>query len=106
MLGLADGPETIVIASNYGRPHHPSWYHNLRADPHATIEVDGVRQDVVARELHGAERDRDYRRAEELFPGFTCYGRWASDRTIPVLRLRSRRGNSGSPLVRTAPAGS
>jgi len=85
---LPDGQDTIVIASNYGRPHHPSWYHNLRADPHATIVVDGVRRDVVAHELHGAERDRDFRRGEKMFPGFTRYRGWASNRTIPVLRLR------------------
>jgi deazaflavin-dependent oxidoreductase (nitroreductase family) len=90
VLGLPDGPETIVIASNYGRPHHPAWYHNLKADPHATIVVDGVSSEVVAHELQGSERDRDYHRAEEMFPGFTRYGRWASHRTIPVLRLRPR----------------
>jgi deazaflavin-dependent oxidoreductase (nitroreductase family) len=90
VLGLPDGQEIIVIASNYGRAHHPSWYHNLRADPHATIAVDGVRREVVAHELHGAERDRDYRRGEEIFPGFTHYRHWTPNRTIPVLRLRPR----------------
>lgn len=90
VLGLPDGPDTIVIASNYGRPRNPSWYYNLRADPHATIVVDGVSREVVAHEVRGAERELEYRRGEELFPGFTRYGRWASNRTIPVLRLRPR----------------
>lgn len=90
VLGLPDGQETIVIASNYGRRRNPSWYYNLRADPQATIVVDGVSREVVAHELQGAERDRDYRRGEEVFPGFTRYRRWASNRTIPVLRLRPR----------------
>lgn len=90
VLGLPDGPDTIVIASNYGRSRHPSWYYNLRADPHATIVVDGVSREVTAYELRGAERDRDYLRGEEMFPGFSRYGRWAANRTIPVLRLRPR----------------
>ncbi len=90
LLGLPDGDDVIVIASNYGRPHNPSWYHNLRADPHASVVVDGVRREVVAHELQGAERDRDFRRLEELFPGFRRYSGWASHRTIPVLRLRPR----------------
>lgn len=90
VLGLPDGEDTIVIASNFGRRHNPGWYFNLRADPHATIVVDGLSFEVVARELQGAERDRDYQRGEEMFPGFTRYRGWASNRAIPVLRLRPR----------------
>jgi deazaflavin-dependent oxidoreductase (nitroreductase family) len=91
VLGLRDGEDAILIASNFGRPRNPAWYHNLRADPHATIVVGGVRREVVARELEGAERERDYRRGEEIFPGFSHYRRWAGNREIPVLRLTPRR---------------
>jgi deazaflavin-dependent oxidoreductase (nitroreductase family) len=87
VLGLPDGEEMIVIASNFGRPRNPSWYYNLRANPHATILFDGASRDVVARELTGAERERDYQRGEEIYPGFTHYARWAANRRIPVLRL-------------------
>jgi deazaflavin-dependent oxidoreductase (nitroreductase family) len=87
VLGLPDGEDTIVIASNFGRPHNPAWYYNLRANPNATIVVDGVRREVVARELSGSDRESGYRRGEEIFPGFTHYRRWATDRQIPVLRL-------------------
>jgi deazaflavin-dependent oxidoreductase (nitroreductase family) len=87
VLGVPDGEDTIVIASNFGRPRNPAWYHNLRANPHATIVRGGNRRDVIARELTGSERERGYRRGEEIFPGFTHYPRWAKDRQIPVLRL-------------------
>jgi deazaflavin-dependent oxidoreductase (nitroreductase family) len=87
VLGLPDGDDTILIASNFGRPRNPSWYHNLCANPRATIVVDGVRREVVARELGGAERERGYRRGEEIFPGFIHYRRWTPDRQIPVLKL-------------------
>jgi deazaflavin-dependent oxidoreductase (nitroreductase family) len=87
VLGLRDGDETILIASNFGRPHNPSWYHNLRANPHATITVDGISREVVARELSGPDRERGYRRGEEIYPGFTYYRRWAANRQIPVLTL-------------------
>jgi deazaflavin-dependent oxidoreductase (nitroreductase family) len=90
ILGLAEGDDLIVVASNFGRPGHPAWYRNLRANPHATIVVDGTSREVVARELSGAERERGYRRAEEIFPGFTRYRGWAPDREIPVLRLEPR----------------
>jgi deazaflavin-dependent oxidoreductase (nitroreductase family) len=87
VLGLPDGEDVILIASNFGRPRNPCWYHNLRANPRATIVVGGSSREVVARELSGPERERGYRRGEEIFPGFTRYPRWASNRQIPVLRL-------------------
>lgn len=37
VLCIPDGEDSILIASNYGRPHNPSWYYNLRAHPYATI---------------------------------------------------------------------
>ncbi len=87
VLGLPDGDGMIVIASNFGRAHNPSWYHNLRANPRATIVFDGVERELEARELAGAERERAYARGEEVYPGFTHYRRWAANREIPVLRL-------------------
>jgi deazaflavin-dependent oxidoreductase (nitroreductase family) len=88
VLGLSDGEDAILIASNFGRPRHPSWCYNLRAHPRATIVLGGVSREVVAHELEGAERERGYRRGEEIFPGFTRYRRWAPNREIPVFRLR------------------
>jgi deazaflavin-dependent oxidoreductase (nitroreductase family) len=87
VLCLPDGEDMILIASNFGRPHNPAWYHNLRANPRATIHFDGTRREVTARELSGTERERDYRRGEDIYPGFTHYRRWAANRQIPVLRL-------------------
>jgi deazaflavin-dependent oxidoreductase (nitroreductase family) len=88
VIGLPDGEDTILIASNFGRPHNPAWYYNLRANPHATISMKGTSREVVARELSGSEREIGYRRGEEIFPGFTQYRRWATHRQIPVLRLK------------------
>ena len=99
VLGLRDGESTIVIASNYGRPRNPSWYYNLRANPRATIVVDGITRDVVARELSGSERARCYQRGEDVFPGFTNYRRWASNRQIPVLRLEPPSAACGRPTI-------
>ena len=89
VLGLRDDDAIVVIASNFGRPRHPAWYHNLRAHPQAWVAADGVTRAVEARELTGAERDRQFRRAVEIYPGFDRYRRWAG-RPIPVLRLEPR----------------
>jgi deazaflavin-dependent oxidoreductase (nitroreductase family) len=98
VLALPDGEDVILIASNFGRPRHPSWYHNLRVDPHATIVTGGVSREFVASELSGADRERCYARAEEIFPPFTQYPRWAGTREIPVLRLQA----SGAALGASA----
>ncbi|MET0758565.1 MAG: nitroreductase/quinone reductase family protein [Mycobacterium sp.] len=86
VLGLPDGDRVVVVASNYGRPHHPNWYYNLLANPRASIEIGGVARRVVAHELDGAERERCYQRGVDVYPGFTLYQRRVR-RRIPVLAL-------------------
>jgi deazaflavin-dependent oxidoreductase (nitroreductase family) len=86
VLGLADGEAIVVIASNFGRPHHPAWYHNLRADPRARVTAGGETRALRARELTGAERERWFARGAAIYPGFERYRSWVA-RPIPVLRL-------------------
>jgi deazaflavin-dependent oxidoreductase (nitroreductase family) len=48
LIHRTDGDRWVVVASKGGAPNHPAWYENLRADPHATIEVKGEEIPVVA----------------------------------------------------------
>ena len=41
VLGIPTPEGLAVIASNFGRPRQPGWYHNLRAHPDATVTVRG-----------------------------------------------------------------
>ena len=77
----------VVIASNYGQRNNPSWYHNLLANPRATILFDGVRREMTARELDGEERNRWYERGIEIYPGWVQYRKRAAHRRIPVIEL-------------------
>ena len=88
LLAVSSADRVVVIASNYGKPHHPAWYHNLRADPHAELVADGVTTRVVAHEAEGAERDQLWREALSFWPGWTTYERRAAPRRIPVLVLQ------------------
>ena len=85
--GIPDGDRTALIASNYGQRHHPGWYHNLRANPRASISVEGVSTDVLAYEAEGEERERLWRQALEVYPGWVGYERRASNRRIPIMVL-------------------
>lgn len=87
LLGLVDGDRVAVIASNYGQRHYPAWYHNLRANPRATIVLDGVVRPVQAREADAAERDRLWQAALRVYPGYAAYQRRAAPRRIPVVIL-------------------
>jgi F420H(2)-dependent quinone reductase len=37
LVALPVGDRVVVIASNYGQRRNPAWYHNLRANPRATM---------------------------------------------------------------------
>lgn len=83
-----DGDAVILIASNAGRPEHPSWYFNARAN--ADVELNGLpyRAEIVEDE---AERARLWDLGDNVFPPFAQYRQSAarSGRTIPILRLNS-----------------
>jgi deazaflavin-dependent oxidoreductase (nitroreductase family) len=51
------GESYVVIASNNGARAHPAWYHNLLADPRATVEVGPEKLQVRARTAGPGERD-------------------------------------------------
>lgn len=91
VLGFPLGGDLVVVASNWGRPRHPAWYHNLRACPDATVTVHGQATPVVARETHGTERERLWESARSVYPGLAAYSRRAADRRIPVVVLHRRR---------------
>jgi len=87
VLGIPYRDRIVVIASNYGRSHHPAWYHNLRANPAAELSVNRVTHAVEARELDGPERDACFQQAVALYPGFLTYRDRATGRHIPLLIL-------------------
>ncbi len=82
----ADGDRYVVFASKAGAPTNPDWYHNLRANPRATVEVDTDTAEVTARVAEGEERDRLWERQKQEFPGFAEYEA-KTDRAIPVVVL-------------------
>lgn len=83
---LMDEGRYVVFATKGGAPTNPAWYHNLRANPEATIEVGTETIKVTASEVTGPERDRLYRAQAERRPAFADYER-ETDRVIPVVVL-------------------
>ena len=75
-----------VFASKAGAPDNPDWYHNLVANPSATIELGTEEVAVTARVLEGDEREAVWSKQKELMPGFAEYEE-KTDRVIPVIVL-------------------
>lgn len=75
-----------VFASKAGAPTNPDWYHNLPANPKATIEVGTDRVDVTARVTEGEERERIWSKQKLDYPGFAEYEQ-KTTRPIPVVVL-------------------
>jgi deazaflavin-dependent oxidoreductase (nitroreductase family) len=83
---LPDGDRYVIFASKAGAPENPAWYHNLKANPKAKIEVGDDTLDVVAQEATGDERDRLYAAQAALLPQFADYAK-KTDRKIPAIVL-------------------
>lgn len=80
------GDAWAVFASKAGAPDNPDWYHNLVANPQATIELGTEDVAVTARVLEGDERSEVWEKQKQLMPGFADYEA-KTDRVIPVVVL-------------------
>jgi deazaflavin-dependent oxidoreductase (nitroreductase family) len=86
LLYFRDGDNVIVAGSNWGQTHHPAWALNLKANPHATMQIGRDKADVVARVAEGDERERLWPMLEEKWPAYRTY-RERSGRDIMVFVL-------------------
>jgi deazaflavin-dependent oxidoreductase (nitroreductase family) len=88
LVYFTDGGEVILIASSFGRPRYPAWFHNIKANPEVTLEAKGRSGRFRAREVEGEDRARLYELAKQVYTGYGNYEqRTAGIRHVPVLRL-------------------
>src|SRR6201996_3567558 len=62
---FSDADRVIVIAANFGAPHRPAWYYNVKANPEVTLSGRGIGGSFHAEELVGPERDRLFQLATD-----------------------------------------
>lgn len=91
LLYVERGDALAIIGSRFGSDHHPGWYHNLRANPEATVEIKGERRAYTAREATDEERAEVWPRAVKMYPGYDKYASRAG-RKIPVIILTPKAG--------------
>jgi deazaflavin-dependent oxidoreductase (nitroreductase family) len=87
VLYLARGADMILIDTNGGNEKLPGWSYNLRARPHAEVEIGKRKLAVTARVAEGAERIELWRAAVAQYAGFDEYVEWL-ERTPSVWVLQ------------------
>ena len=86
VLYLRDGERIIIVASNGGRDNEPSWWTNLRHDPHADVQIRSEKGKMIARKAAEEEKGDYWPLLTKMYPAYNDYQR-RTRREIPVVIL-------------------
>lgn len=86
LLGIPDKERFIVIASNFGQKHNPSWYYNLLSNPNITVTLNGKTMPYRARQVFDLEYQGCWDKAIRVYKGYEAYKQRAR-RGIPIFIL-------------------
>lgn len=88
LVAIPDGDKVILIASNWGGTAYPAWYHNLKANPMATVNLGGETRGYRAHEAVGDEYARYWEKAVGVYAGYEGYKTRTGGRPIPIMVLQ------------------
>jgi proline iminopeptidase len=86
LIYAEDGDNYVIVASKGGAPEHPGWYENLSKEPSVELQVKDDVFAARARTAEGEERERLWRKANEVWRHYDEYAT-KTDREIPVVVL-------------------
>ena len=86
LIYAQDGDRYVIVASKGGAPEHPGWYENLAKDPDVELQVKDEVFPARARTAEGEERERLWRKANEVWRHYDEY-QTKTEREIPVVVL-------------------
>ena len=87
VYGIPHPDGLALIASNWGGAKHPAWYHNLKANPEATVSVEGDTWHATARPATPGERAEIWVKGLEIYPAWGKYEARAGERKIEAFVL-------------------
>ncbi len=88
---VQDGDKLVIVASKGGHPRHPAWFHNLKANPDAAVQIGREHRPVHARVATDSERERLWPKAVDTYSGYAEY-QARTERQIPLVVLEPRAG--------------
>jgi deazaflavin-dependent oxidoreductase (nitroreductase family) len=80
----------FLVGSNAAQKTQSAWYHNIKADPHVTVEIGALKLDATAAIVGGEEYDDLWERHKKLWPRWAAYDEQV-DRRIPLVEIEFRR---------------
>lgn len=86
---IPNGPDFILVGSNWGEPSPPIWWLNLQARPQASVRVGRKKLTVTARQASSDERARLWPTIVARYGEFERYQRRVA-REIPLVILSSQ----------------
>ncbi|GAC69728.1 nitroreductase family deazaflavin-dependent oxidoreductase [Gordonia soli] len=86
LMRVEEDGRYAMVASKGGDPSHPSWYHNVVANPQVTVQDGDTVSEKTARVVDGDERAHWWELAVAAFPQYAEY-QTKTDRQIPVFVL-------------------
>jgi deazaflavin-dependent oxidoreductase (nitroreductase family) len=86
------GKRVILAASEGGMSRHPSWYHNMKANPEVEIQIGPERRMMRVVEAKVSEEKALWEKLDAAYPEFKEYRLRAkmSNRKIPILVAEPR----------------
>jgi len=91
LLYFRDDDRIIIVASNGGSDKEPSWWTNLRRDPHAEVQTKRDRRRIIARKASEEEKSDYWPLLTKMYPAYNDYQR-KTKREIPVVILTEDNG--------------
>ena len=88
LVYLREKDNICVVASKGGNPKNPGWYHNLKNNPDATIQIGRERFDVTATEIFELERIEWWKKMDYMNNGIYDQYQGRTSRKIPVMLLK------------------
>ena len=93
-IGVPDGNNIVLVASNWGQRRNPAWYYNLLKNPEAVLVFDGYEAPYIAREILDLEDyERLWRMAVNVYRGYEKYRQRVGNRRIPLVSLSPKGGD-------------
>jgi deazaflavin-dependent oxidoreductase (nitroreductase family) len=86
---VQDGDKIVLVASRGGDPHHPGWYHNIKANPDVEARMRGGTKKMRARVATPDEKARLWPDVVKKYKGYGQY-QTRTTRDIPLVILEPR----------------
>ena len=77
----------VISASNAGFDTHPAWFHNLKSNPHVTLQIGDKQLAALAEPAAPELRQQLWSKLVKLAPGYLPYEK-RTTREIPMVVLR------------------